>query len=258
MSEPREYQTEAVVIKKTKLGEADTILTFFTPRLGKIQGFGKSLRKTKSKMAGHLELLTHSTVSFARGRNIDTIIGAQTVNAFLPVKDDLWLTACGLYIVELVNQFTVEHQENEELFNLLVATLSRLSAGSDPTLALRYFELHLLEETGFRPQLRECVVCHQPLEPEINYFNAPAGGLLCCTCQAAQPYSQPLSLNAQKVLRFLQANSYEQSTRVKLDVILGREMEGLISSYFRYLLERDVKAAAWLDNLREQMAKLKL
>ena len=244
MSEPREYQTEAVVIKKTKLGEADTILTFFTPHMGKIQGFGKSLRKTKSKMAGHLELLTHSTVSFARGRNIDTIIGAQTVNAFLPV--------------ELVNQFTVEHQENEELFNLLVATLSRLSAGSDPTLALRYFELHLLEETGFRPQLRECVVCHQPLEPEINYFNAPAGGLLCCTCQAAQPYSQPLSLNAQKVLRFLQANSYEQSTRVKLDVILGREMEGLISSYFRYLLERDVKAAAWLDNLREQMAKLKL
>ncbi len=257
MAEPREYQTEAVVIKKTKLGEADSILTLFTPGLGKIQGFGKSLRKTNSKMAGHLELLTHSTVTFARGRNIDTIIGAQTIHSFLPIKDDLWLTSCGLYLAELVNQFTVEHQENEPLFNLLVATLSRLSKGADPSLALRYFELHLLEETGFRPQLRECVVCHRPLEPETNYFNAPAGGLLCCTCRAAQPYSQPLTLNAQKVLRFLQANSYEQATRVRLDAGITRELESLIGSYFRYLLERDIKAAAWLDNLREQMAHLK-
>ena len=103
MSDPREYQTEAIVIKKTKLGEADSILTFFTPHLGKIQGFAKSLRKPKSKMAGHLELLTHSTVSFSRGRNLDTIVGAQTINSFLPLKDDLWLTSCGLYVVELVH-----------------------------------------------------------------------------------------------------------------------------------------------------------
>ncbi len=256
MAEPREYQTEAVVIKKTKLGEADSILTFFTPGMGKIQGFGKSLRKTKSKMAGHLELLTHSTVSFARGRSIDTIIGAQTVHSFLPIKDDLWLTSCGLYVAELINQFTVEHLDNGPLFNLLVATLLRLSEGADPALVLRYFEVQLLEETGYRPQLRECVICRRQLEPETNYFNASAGGLLCCACQASQPYSQPLSLNAQKVLRFLQANSYEQATRVRLEGTLARELESTISSYFRYLLERDIKAAAWLDNLREQIARL--
>src|SRR4030042_1851421 len=106
MSDPREYKTEAVVIKKTKLGEADTILTFFTPGLGKIQGFARSLRKPRSKLAGHLELLTHSQVSFARGRGIDTITGSQTINGFLPIRNDLWLTSCGVYVAELVGQFT--------------------------------------------------------------------------------------------------------------------------------------------------------
>ena len=154
MPEPRDYKTEAIVIKKTKLGEADTILTFFTPRLGKIQGFAKSLRKTKSKMAGHLELLTHSRVSFARGRNIDTITGAQTIDGFLPLKNDLWLTSCGLYVAELVNQFTAEHQENYELFQLLLDTLNRLCGESNKELILRYFELHLIESVGYRPQLR--------------------------------------------------------------------------------------------------------
>src|SRR4030042_5753995 len=125
MADPREYQTEAIVIRKTKLGEADTILTFFTPGLGKIQGFARSLRKPKSKMAGHLELLTHSAVSFARGRgNLDTITGAQTINAFLPIKNDLWLTSCGLYVAELVHQFTAEHQENYTIFQLMLDPLT--------------------------------------------------------------------------------------------------------------------------------------
>lgn len=84
MPEPRNYQTEAIVIKKTRLGEADSILTFYSPHMGKIQGFAKSLRKPKSKLAGHLELLTHSLVTFARGRNLDTITGSQTINSFLP------------------------------------------------------------------------------------------------------------------------------------------------------------------------------
>jgi DNA repair protein RecO (recombination protein O) len=257
MSDPREYKTEAIVIKKTKLGEADTILTFFTPHLGKIQGFAKSLRKPKSKMAGHLELLTNSTVSFARGRNIDTITGAQTIDAFLPLKDDLWLTSCGLYIAELVNQFTAEYQENFPLFQLTLDTLNRLCHENDKELVLRYFEMHLLESAGYRPQLRECVVCHRPLEPVTNYFSPPGGGLLCPECSLSQPFASPLSLNAQKVLRTLQGSDYNGAGRVKIHGDLARELERVISDYLKYLLEREIKSAAWLDALREQRLQFK-
>jgi DNA repair protein RecO (recombination protein O) len=258
MPEPRNYQMEAVVIKKTKLGEADTILTFMTPYLGKTQGFGKSLRKTTSKMAGHLELLTHSTVAFARGHNIDTITGAQTIHAFLPIKSDLWLTACGVYVAELVNHFASEHQENESLFNLLVDTLIRLNDGEDPAFALRYFELHLLDTAGYRPQLRECVVCHAPLEPQVNFFSPPAGGLFCPSCRDRQGFGQEVSLNAQKVLRYLQGKAYAAAARIRMEDALGREIEALLAQLLRYHLEREVKSAAWLDTLRDQMAQFGL
>ncbi len=252
MSEPRNYQTEAIVIKKTKLGEADTILTFFTPRLGKIQGFAKSLRKPRSKLAGHLELLTHSQVSFARGRNIDTITGSQTVNSFMPLKNDLWLTSCGLYVAELVNQFSAEHQENYSLYHLMLATLERLCGENNKELILRHFELHLLESVGYRPQLHECVVCHKGLEPTTNYFSPYAGGMLCPDCSLSQPFSYPLSVNAQKVLRLLQSSDYAGASRVKIDPELAAEIENVISGYLKHLLEREVKSAAWLDTLREQ------
>src|SRR3970040_581746 len=120
MQSPRNYQTEAIIIKKTKLGEADSILTLYTPHRGKIQGFAKSLRKTKSKMAGHLELLTHSQVSLARGRSIDMVTGAQPRDSFLQLKTDLDLTSYGLYVIELVNQFTAEHVDNDDLFQLVL------------------------------------------------------------------------------------------------------------------------------------------
>jgi hypothetical protein len=73
----------AIIIKKTKLGEADRILTLYTPDLGKIQAVAKGVRRPKSKLAGHLELLTHSLVSLARGRNLDTITGSQTINSLV-------------------------------------------------------------------------------------------------------------------------------------------------------------------------------
>lgn len=252
MPEPRNYQTEAIVIKKTKLGEADSILTLYTPYLGKIQGFAKSLRKPKSKLAGHLELLTHSQVSLARGRNIDTITGSQTINSFLPLKNDLWLTSCALYVTELVNQFTADQQENFSLFQLTLETLNRLCQANNKESVLRYFELHLLDSTGYRPQLRECVACHRALEPTTNSFSPSAGGLLCPSCSLEQPLAYPLSVNAQKVLRLLQSHDYDNASRLKIDPELVRELEKVMSSYLRYLLEKEVKSAAWLETLREQ------
>jgi DNA repair protein RecO (recombination protein O) len=257
MPEPREYSTESIVIRKTKLGEADSILTFFTPHLGKIQGFARSLRKPKSRLAGHLELLTYSTVSFVRGHNIDTVTGAQTINSFIPVKDDLWLMSYGLYIAELVNQFTAEHQEHQDIFKLMLGTLEKLPKAENKELLIRYFELHLLQNAGYRPQLRECVACHKPLEPVANYFNPLGGGMLCPVCAVIRPQAHSLSVNAQKVLRALQGNDFDSVSRLKIDDELSREIEFCISGYLKHLLERDVKSAAWLDTLREQRMLLK-
>ena len=252
MSKPRNYQTEAIIIKKIKLGEADRILTLYTPHLGKIQAVAKGVRRPRSKLAGHLELLTHSLVSLARGRNIDTITGSQTINSFLPLKSDLQLASYALYATELVNQFTAENVEDYPLFQLLLETMHHLCQGGDNELVLRYFELHLLNEVGYRPQLQQCVSCRLPLKATTNSFCPSAGGILCPSCSQSQPLTYPLSLNAQKVLRLLQNNDYNTVSRLKINPELSRQLEMVMRNYLKYLLEREIKSAAWLDTLREQ------
>ena len=256
MSKPRTYQTEAIIIKKIKLGEADRILTLYTPHLGKIQAVAKGIRRPKSKLAGHLELLTHSQVSLARGRNLDTIIGSQTINSFLPLKSDLHLISYALYTIEVVNQFTADHVENCSLFRLLIETMERLCQASNNELTLRYFELHLLNEVGYRPQLHQCALCHQPLEPAINTFCFSAGGMLCPNCSQNQSLTYPLSVNAQKVLRLVQTDDYITVSKLKIDPELSHSLEEVVRHYFKYLLEREIKSVAWLDNLRERISTM--
>ena len=250
MSKPRTYQTEAVIIRKIKLGEADRILTLYTPHLGKIRAVAKGVRRPRSKMSGHLELLTHSMVSLARGRNLDTVIGSQTINSFLPLKSNLELISYALYATELVDQFTADDVENYPLFQLLLETMEHLCQGGNNELALRYFELHLLNLVGYRPQLQQCVSCQSALESTINSFCPSAGGMLCPNCrQNKLTYS--VSVNGQKVLRLLQNSDYNTVSQLEMNPELSGKLEGIMRNYIKYLLEREVKSTAWLDTLRQ-------
>ena len=252
MPKPRTYQTEAFIIKKIKLGEADRILTLYTPHLGKIQGIAKGVRRPRSKLAGHLELITYSQVTLARGRNLDTIIGSQTIDSFLPLKNDLWLTSCALYVTELINQFAAEHVENYPLFQLLLEIMRHLCWADDNDLVLRYFEMHLLNQVGYRPQLQQCVSCRLPLKPVTNAFSSADGGVLCPRCRQKQSLTHPLSVNALKVLRLLQSSNYDTVSKLRMNRELSRELAEVVAYYLEYILDREVKSAVWLDILREQ------
>ncbi|MFC1860059.1 DNA repair protein RecO [Chloroflexota bacterium] len=254
MPKPRTYQTEAVIIKKVKLGEADRILTLYTPHLGKIQGVAKGVRRPRSKLAGHLELLTHSQVSLARGRNLDTIIGSQTIDSFLPLKSDLWLISCALYVTELVNQFTADHNENSSLFKLLLETMCRLCQADDNKMVLHYFELHLLNESGYRPQLDQCASCRSQLESVTTSAFSPAdGGVLCSSCNQRRSLTYRVSADTLKLMRLLQSDDYSSGIQLEMNPKSSHELDNIMSRYIEYLLERQVKSAAWLDVLREQI-----
>ena len=260
MSNPREYQTEAVIIRKTRLGEADLIITFFTPGMGKLQGFARSVRKTRSKLSGHLELLTHSQVTLIRGKNLDTIIGSQSINSFMPLRKCLESTSCGLYLAEMVNLFTAEADriDNQQLFQLLTDTLEFISQGSNASICLRYFEIQLLNLTGYRPQLKVCTVCREALQPVVNIFSPGAGGMLCAKCSLNRNLPYKISVNGLKVMRLLQDCSFATALRLKLEADLNTEIERLVRNYCLFILEREIRSCKWLDVLKQPPGVIQL
>jgi DNA repair protein RecO (recombination protein O) len=266
VSTSRSYQTEGVILKQTKLGEFDKIVTIYTPEFGKLKAVAKGACRPKSKLGGNVEPLTHSLMLLAKGRNLDIVTQSQTINGFLALKSDLWRMACGLYILELIDSFTVEGGENRPLFDLLLDILNQLSEPDSNETVLRYFELHLLNHLGYRPQLRRCVNCDSPLKPVVNFFNSSKGGLLCPPCNSEQNhlYEQinaiplkpalPLSVGALKVLRLWQSCDYATARRVRVKPELSCELEQVLHEYIRYILQRELKSLTWLKELKRGIA----
>jgi DNA repair protein RecO (recombination protein O) len=265
---PRNYQTQGIILRQTKLGEFDKIVTIYTPEFGKLRAVAKGASRPKSKLGGNVEPLTHSLMLLAKGRNLDIVTQSQTINGFPALKSDLWRMACGLYVLELIDSFTVEGGENRPLFDLLLDILQQLSEPDSNETALRYFELHLLHYLGYRPQLRRCVSCDSPLKPVVNFFSPSKGGLLCPHCHSEENrrYAQietistspsfPLSVQALKVLRLWQSCDYATSRRVKVKPELSRELEQVLCEYIRYIVQRELKSLTWLKELRKETASL--
>mgnify|MGYP001573667134 FL=1 len=169
----RVYRTEAVVLKRRDQGEADRILTIFTPGLGKLRVNAKGARKPSSRKSGHVELFARINLQLAKGRALDIVTQAETLEAFAPIRESLERTGAAYYLVELTERFTQEADENLALYNLLLETLRALTVSPDLLLTLRFFELRLLSCAGYQPQLHLCVQGDEEIEPPFVPPNLP-------------------------------------------------------------------------------------
>jgi len=258
----RTYRTEAIVLRRKDIGEADRILTLFTPEFGKVRAVAKGIRKPRSRKAGHLELFTSTRLLLAVGRDLDIITQAEVVDPYRPLRDDLLRGAYGAYMVELLDRFTPDAEENPELYGLLRQGLTWAATAADLALAARYYELHLLGLAGYQPQLRRCVVCGRELEAVDQFYSAAEGGVVCPSCAAQgagnpRPSSRlPLSLGALKLLRFMQSSPYAKVAALSVGSRTQTEVEFLLARTIIEILERQLKSIEFLKLIRRGEAAL--
>jgi len=247
MPEFRSFRLEAVVLRHADWGEADRLLTLYTRERGKVRAIAKGVRKIKSRKAGHLEPFTRVTLQLARGRDLLIVTDADTIDAYQPLREDLIKTGYASYLVELLDRFTYEEEsENYNIFRLLTESLSRVANEPDPWLAIRYYEVHLLDHLGFRPQLFECANCREEIEAVDQFFSAAQGGVLCPRCGAGLPGVWNVSVEALKYLRHFQRSSYAETQRARPSPQVRDEVEALMQHYVTYLLERGLNTPKFL------------
>jgi DNA repair protein RecO (recombination protein O) len=249
----RVYRTQAIVLRRTDFGEADRLLTVFTPDRGKLRLVAKGARKPSSRKSGHLELFSRGQFMVAVGRELDIVTQAETLEPFLPLREDLLRTTYAYYVAELADAFTAERDENGPLYRLLIDAYGWLCADEDLALIARYYELHLLGLVGFQPQLFACIGCRKALEPEISYMSAADGGILCGRCGRNWMGAAKVSVNALKVLRFLQSRDWDTCRLLRLSPATHAEIERLMNIYLTYHLERKLKSVDFIHRLRRQV-----
>jgi DNA repair protein RecO (recombination protein O) len=238
------------VLRHSDWGEADRLLVLYTREAGKLRAVAKGVRKMRSRKAGHLEPFTRVRLLLAHGRDLWIVTQAETVDAYLPLREDLLRTAYGAYVIELLDRFTYDEGENRSLYALCADSLERVTMLEDPFLAVRYYEIRLLDLTGFRPDLFHCVSCQNEIQPEDQFFDALQGGVVCPRCAGRFPTAREVNRETLKWLRHLQRSSWAEAARAHPNASQRAEMEHLLSYYLTYLLERRLNSPEFLEEIR--------
>lgn len=228
------------------------MIWLYTRKIGKVQAIAKGIRKIKSRKAGHLEPFTHVNLLMARGRSFLIVTQAETIDPFLNLREDLLRVGYAAYITELLDRFTYDEDDNQQIYRLLIETLHRIDTENDPNIPVRYFEVKLLEFLGYRPELTNCVNCGSEIKAEDQYFSISLGGAVCPRCGPKVSDAIRISLNTLKYLRHYQRSSYSEATRAQLSPQLNGNIEQLMQRYFTYFLERNLNTPTFIRNVKNQ------
>jgi DNA repair protein RecO (recombination protein O) len=249
----RLYKTEGIVLRSMDLGEADRVLTVLTPRLGKLRIIAKGVRRPRSRLAGGLEPMSDVQLVLAVGRTFDVVTSTALEDPHLGLRNDLHSTAAAWYVVELVDRFCEGAADSHAAFVLLAQALSALDAPADVvarSVVARWFELHLLDAMGFRPELGRCLECGAAIEPDGNAFSPVAGGIVCPDCRHAALGARQIGADALKVMRHLQRSELGAVLRLRLASALAHELERLLHATISAILERELRSRDFLEEVR--------
>lgn len=250
----RSLRTEGIVLRRRDFGESDRILVLFTKKLGRISGIAKGARKPSSKISGHLELFSRSSFLVSRGRNLQLITQAETLESFDHLRENLAGIGLGSYVVELVDAVTTEEGSHVKLYELLVATLQALDQGLTPGVIIHFFELQLLGITGFKPEFFRCVECGSSITEQDQYLSGELGGVVCPNCVAGigRADIRPVSSRILKYLRHFQRSSLPELLSLKLPPEIQVGLEESIRYYLDHTLESRLNSPDFINLIKKR------
>ncbi len=144
-----------------------------------------------------------------------------------------------------------ERHEAEGLYALLRHAYELLDAGMDAGRVARWYEMHLADELGVRPEVDRCVECDRMLEADESFrWVPPLGGVLCSRCPGPPADRAGLSLEALKLLKAYQRLDVEALAGLRLPAGVEAEVEQAMRDFLRVSLERDARSLPFLDEVR--------
>jgi len=241
-------KTRAVVLKSQRWGEADRIVTFYTEKLGKIRGIARGARRLKSRLGGGLEpfRFIDLTVFEKSPETLVRISQVDIIECFGKIREDLTRMTAAARMVNMIKAITPDRDPHSTIFNTLVGGLQSLGDEGDPEMCSLLFQVHVLGQTGFRPQTDHCTGCNSDIDLANAQFSSRSGGLVCRSCrERIVDRCFPLSPGSLAFIQQARRLPFPTVTRLRATGQIRREVEVVIDSYVQYVIGKPLPTIDW-------------
>ena len=183
----------AICLRKSEYSETSQIVTLLSRDNGLFRAIAKGAhRKTKagsSKFDGGMDFLElgEAVAILDVARDLATLTEWTLREGHLELRTNLRAICLAMYAGELVDRLLEAHDPHPTLFDRLEATLPLLGTNRREQSFLA-FELDLLEQTGYLPELSRCLGCNQSADSgTMAFFAVQLGGVVCRNCEGKVP-----------------------------------------------------------------------
>ena len=231
--------TRALVLREVKYKEADKILTVLTEREGKMTVKARGAVRRSCKFGAAAQALCFSEMTLFGNAGKWSINEAETIEQFLPLRDDITALALASYFAEMLEAVSDEDSPSPEILQLGLNSLYALSRALCPqTLIKAVFELKLMCLCGFEPQTEVCPACgRQP--PDDPVFSLNGGSVHCRGCPpGAAGVSLPLSRETLDAMRYIVEAPPKRIFAFRVPEAAERQLGDLCEAYAAVQLER--------------------
>jgi DNA repair protein RecO (recombination protein O) len=200
------YPIRALVLRKTKLGEADLIVTLLASDGSQVRAVAKGARKPRSRFGARVEPYSIVDLLLHTGRTLEVIAEAESVAPHGGLRSDLDRSSAASVIADVLDKISLQGQVEPKLFDMASVTLDVLEEA--PIEALRAvvaaFLLKALAMQGYRPVFDACASCGAVADATGAVpFSMEAGGCLCDDCAGRDSSARPLGAGPRALARAL-------------------------------------------------------
>lgn len=215
-------RSQALVLRREVLGESDRRYTLLTPAYGRIVVKARGTQKMVSKLAGTLEPPALIEAAFVIGRQLHTLIAADTLKVFPTITHSAERLSQISFINETVHELIGEGQGDTHVWELVQLVYDELEQQRmvSPILGA-FFVVRLLTLLGLAPDFGRDAASGSSLEARQHRFSLHHGGLVAATDEKDALVVSP---NAIKILRLLQQGDLETVRRIKAGEATVREV----------------------------------
>jgi len=231
------YCSRAIIIKTMDLRETDKLVTLFSEKEGKIKAVAKGVKKPVSSLRACVQPFCHSLLFFSRGRELDLITQGRLLDFFGNSREDIERALYSVYIMELLDKTLMDRVAMPGLYAVVLSVLKHINEAGYNPLVVRFLEMNLLINLGYRPVLDECVLCGKKDEG-LRCFNIASGGVVCSTCVRSLNGNFPLSGEMLALIRLLATGNLKALSRVKVSGAVLHQLEIFLERYLEYYIER--------------------
>ncbi len=249
MASPTE-RLRVLVVKKTKLGESDLILTFLADDGSQRRAVARGARKPTSPFAARLEVFSQADVLIAQGRSLDIVKEARLASGRPNLHGSVERAACAAPVAELLEKISQPGLPVARLFDMSAVALDALESSrleACPTLCAAAL-LKGVSLCGFKPSFDRCACCGKWIAGDGGRpapFSVSEGGVLCGGCSKGSD-AVPVDASTLQWCRALLGSTFERISSFDVDQAAAFAVLQLVGQWVRFHVGSSVKSLSFL------------